>query len=81
VLPAPVDRSQTKRIEMNPFPLVIATLEQIVAYIRYALEKHSACVFILALLFVVFGLPLAAGIDLALLPARLENTIARAARS
>jgi hypothetical protein len=60
-------------MQMNPCPLITATLEQIIAYVRYALEKQSACVFILGLLFLLLVLPLAMVADVALLPARISN--------
>ena len=58
---------------MRHFPLFVATVDQVLAYVRYYGEKHDPAVAFLASAFTVFGLALALIIDLALLPVKLAK--------
>jgi hypothetical protein len=59
--------------QMNPFLFIAATIEQMVAYIRYGLDKHDARVLLLALVCLLLALPFAIVTDILLLPARIPT--------
>jgi hypothetical protein len=64
---------------MSPFPLAVMMAEQVIAYVLHGLEMRDARVLLLAVVFLLVCLPIAAAIDLALLPAKITAQCSRAA--
>ena len=57
---------------MSVFPLATMMSEQVIAYVQYGVEKRTALVLLLALVFLLLCLPIAALIDLVLVPTRMK---------
>jgi Lon protease-like protein len=62
-------------LSFNPFPLARMAIEQMAAYFAYYVEKRDVQVIVVALLFCLFGLPMAVLLDIARLPARIYERI------
>jgi hypothetical protein len=60
-------------LSFNPFPLARMAIEQMAAYFAYYVEKRDVQVIVVALLFCLFGLPMAVLLDIARLPAKIYD--------